>query len=51
MIVLDASSERAAEAGGGPAHRLTSHGQFLEELEVLPAERYSHTPSLGRMWV
>jgi len=25
-------------------------GQFLAELADLPAERYSHTPLIGRIW-
>jgi predicted nucleic acid-binding protein len=34
------------------ARRIDSHrsGEFLEGLAQLPAERYSHTPLLGRMW-
>jgi len=32
--------------------RIDSHRseQFLEELEMLPAERYAHTACLGRIW-
>lgn len=32
--------------------RIDSHrsGQFLAELAALPAERYSHTPLIRRMW-
>ncbi|HEU0142183.1 MAG TPA: type II toxin-antitoxin system VapC family toxin [Bryobacteraceae bacterium] len=32
--------------------RIDSHRsrQFLAELAALPAERYSHTPLIGRMW-
>jgi len=32
--------------------RIDSHrvGQFLAELAALPAERYSHTPLIGRIW-
>jgi predicted nucleic acid-binding protein len=25
-------------------------GQFLADFEALPAERYSHTPLIGRIW-
>jgi predicted nucleic acid-binding protein len=25
-------------------------GQFLAELAALPADRYSHTPLIGRIW-
>lgn len=34
------------------AHRVDSHRseQFLAALSALPAERYSHTPLLGRIW-
>jgi len=34
------------------AQRIDSHrsGQFLAELAALPAERYSHTPLIGRVW-
>lgn len=33
-------------------HRIESYRseQFLEELEMLPAERYAHTALLGRIW-
>jgi predicted nucleic acid-binding protein len=32
--------------------RIDSHrsGQFLAELAALPAERFSHTPLIGRIW-
>jgi predicted nucleic acid-binding protein len=32
--------------------RIDSHrsGQFLADLAALPAERYSHTPLIGRIW-
>lgn len=34
------------------ARRIDTHRgrQFLAELAALPAERYSHTPLLGRIW-
>jgi predicted nucleic acid-binding protein len=34
------------------AQRIDSHrsGQFLAGLAALPAERYSHTPLIGRIW-
>lgn len=34
------------------AQRLDKHRiqEYLEDLALLPAERYSHTPLLGRIW-
>ncbi len=36
----------------GAGQRIDAHrsAQFLAGLAALPAERYSHTPLLGRMW-
>ena len=42
------SAIRSLAAGG----RIDAHrsGQFLGGLATLPAERYSHTPLIGRIW-
>jgi predicted nucleic acid-binding protein len=42
------SALRNLSAGG----RIDSHriGEYLKELAMLPAERYSQAPLLGRMW-
>lgn len=34
------------------SHRIDSHRseQFLESLQMLPVERYAHTPLLSRIW-
>jgi predicted nucleic acid-binding protein len=44
--VMSAIRRLAAE------QRIDSHrsGQFLAALAALPAERYSHTPLIGRIW-
>jgi len=44
--VMSAIRRLAAERRIDP-HR---SGQFLAELASLPAERYSHTPLIGRIW-
>ena len=49
LIDIEAMSAMRRLAAG---QRIDSHrsGQFLAELATLPAERYSHTPLLGRIW-
>ncbi len=49
LIDVEAVSALRRLAAG---QRIDSHrsGQFLAELAALPAERYSHTPLIGRMW-
>ena len=42
----------SAMRGLAAGHRIDSHrsAQFLNALATLPAERYSHTPLIGRIW-
>jgi predicted nucleic acid-binding protein len=49
LIDIEVASAMRKLAAG---HRIDSHrsDQFLEELEMLPAERYAHTFLLGRIW-
>ncbi|MCL4852937.1 MAG: type II toxin-antitoxin system VapC family toxin [Bryobacteraceae bacterium] len=49
LIDVEAVSAFRRLAAG---QRIDSHRsrQFLAELAALPAERYSHTPLIGRMW-
>jgi hypothetical protein len=44
------SSGQCDSGAGGGTNRQLSREQFLGSLEALPAERYSHTPLLGRIW-
>ena len=46
------SAIRSIAAGRFSSQRIDSHRseQFLMELAMLPAERFPHTPLLGRMW-
>ena len=49
LIDLEVMSALRRLAAG---QRIDSHrtGQFLAGLAALPAERYSHTPLIGRIW-
>ena len=49
LIDVEATSALRRLAGG---QRIDAHrsAQFLAGLEELPAERYAHTPLIGRIW-